>query len=380
MGAGYNLVHHREIGVTWKQLLAGLVILVLAGIGLYFAISNWVNDPVMGLLMLGCLAGPAVVYAFGYFWCLPDLLRSDSHEPTGTLRQRWSDFSLLSTSIALVVIGIAYVWAIRSNWEYVALMRVLMILVAFFLLLPACVVASDSYFNRMGSGRAVQSGTGWRARVRGAIRTWGNWLLMLLGVQRALVIGAVLVLVSLVLVVEEELFWNSAHKGIQIILGHATWPTANSGWFTTAGSGWLKSDVQLYRGAYGLGLFVAFLALVAVALGRRGHFLRSSRVLAAVTAVVALLEATSMVAVFPSAVRLLIWIVPIVAWWIGTHGDSETQDRVRLALMVFYLPVFFASFGFLVFFTYFGIGVGTFTSGMLLLWWGLVQSGRERVG
>ena len=82
MGVHAHFVHHGHIGNGWKQFLAGLVVLILAGFGLYFAISDWRHGQIAtGLLALGPFAGLAKVYAFGYLWCLPDVLSGISHDP-----------------------------------------------------------------------------------------------------------------------------------------------------------------------------------------------------------------------------------------------------------------------------------------------------------
>ena len=47
---------------------------------------------------------------------------------------------------------------------------------------------------------------------------------------------------------------------------------------------------------------------------------------------------------------------------------------MRIAILVFYLPIFMIAFALAVFFSYFAIGYGAFLLGMLILWWGLVQS------
>lgn len=62
----------------------------------------------MGLLPLGSLAATAAVYAFGYFWCLPDILGGTSRDQSRSLWQRWSDFSLLTVFIAPHVFHIRF--------------------------------------------------------------------------------------------------------------------------------------------------------------------------------------------------------------------------------------------------------------------------------
>jgi len=375
-----HLVSHGHRGNAWRQWLAGVGIVVLAGFGLYFAISNLRQGEIaLGLWVLGALAGTATVYGFGYFWCLPDVLGGTSCDALRTLRQRWSDFALLSTFIALCVIEAAYARAIWANWPYVDLARALAILLACSWLLMACVVASEKYLGWTLPDGQAQRGAGWKRRVRRGMWKWGNWLVTLLGLRGSLAIGGALSLLSLSLVIRGEIF-GPDYKGLQIIAGRGTWLFADAGDTSSVGV-WLA---LMYRGAYLLGLVVASLALAAVALGRWGRNIRTSRILKTLAGVIALLEITSIAVTMafvdheslPSLWRLL-WIIPVVIWLWGAHRGGESWDRTRLAVMVFYLPIFFLGLAFLVFLTYQSAAIGAFIGGTLLVWWGLVQSGWE---
>ncbi|MBZ5682126.1 MAG: hypothetical protein LAO24_18685 [Acidobacteriia bacterium] len=376
MSAHTHFIHHGHVGDVWKLWLAEIGIVALAGLGLYFAVFDWLQGGFeTGLIALGSLTGMAIVYAFGYLRCLPDVLGGTIHDDPRTLRQRWSDFALLTTFIALPIIVAGYVRAIWMNWSYVDLARALAILLACCWLLSACVVASEKYLGWTMSGGEATRGAGWRAQARRVVRTWGNWLVSLLGVRRALVVGGALALLSVVLAVGDS--WGGDNAGYYIVAGVQAWP------MTTDLSG-SKLDVLLlqgYRGVYVLGLVIAAFVLAAVVPGRLGRTIRSSRILATLSGAIALLQ-LSQAAVAPAdkyrfALWTLTWVVPIAIWLRGARGNRETWDRNRLAVMVFCLPIFLLGTAFLVVLTYFALGFGAFIVGMLLVWWGLVQSRRE---
>ena len=392
MGTHTHSLHHGPVWNVWKVWLAELGVVLLACLGVYYAASLWRQGEIdLGLLALGCSAGVATVYAFGYVWCLPDVLGGMTHDQTRNLRQRWSDFALLSTFIGILVIAGAYV---RVIWEYfsdVDLARALAILLACFWLLPACVVASEKYLGWTMPGGEAKEGMGWRVRVRGATRKWGHWLVRLLGAKGALGVGGVLVLSSLIL--ESETGWGGGPTGYKVVAGKDVWPRVTHVDLP-------KLDVLLVQGhrwVYVLGLVVAALALGGVVPGRLGKIIRSSRVLVTLAGTIALLQVTAgaisllqmasveMVSAtdkYRTTLRMLMWAAPLILMWAvpvaiwlrGARGGQEDWDHTRLAVMVFYLPIFLLGFASFAFGTYLGAGFGGFVIGMLLVWWGLVQS------
>jgi hypothetical protein len=374
MAAHTHLVHPGHVGYAWKLRLAEIGVVILAGLGLYYAVSDWRRGEIVeGLMAFGPLAGAAIIYAFGYLWCLPDVLGGTAHDQTRTLQQRWSDFALLSVFIALLIIVAAYVRAIWVNFSYVNLVRALAILLACCWLLAASVVASERYLGwtmPRGEGRGSM---GWRARVRHGTWACGNFLLWLLGVKRALVIGGALALLSLTIAVGDD--WLGDNSGYNIVTGKVAWPMAAHLNVTKLA----PLLVQAHRGIYVLGLVVAALALVGVVPGRLGRSIRSSRILATLAGAIALLQVTHAAVAaeadkYPLAIAILIWAVPIAIWLRGGRGGRENSDHTRVAVMVFYFPIFLVGLAFLVFFTYMSAGFGGFVIGMLLVWWGLVQS------
>ena len=106
MGTHTHSLHHGPVGNVWKVWLAEIGVVVLACLGVYHAVYLWRQNEIdLGLLALGCSAGVATVYAFGYLWCLPEVLGGMTHDQTRNLRQRWSNFALLSTFIGILVIA-----------------------------------------------------------------------------------------------------------------------------------------------------------------------------------------------------------------------------------------------------------------------------------
>lgn len=66
-------------------------------------------------MTFGWSLGPAAIYFFGYLLCLPEVLRDAAPGEHQTLRQGWTDFNLLSSFIAALVILFAYAWAILGK-------------------------------------------------------------------------------------------------------------------------------------------------------------------------------------------------------------------------------------------------------------------------
>jgi hypothetical protein len=369
-GAQTQPLHHGQLGIAWKQWLAGAGILILTGFGLHYAIPNWLRGDIQsGLLSFGSFVGPAVAYAFAYFWCLPDVLGGTTRIPSKTLLRRWSDFALLATFIALLIINISYIKAIRENFSYLDLGRAVVVILAFAWLLPACVVASEIYLGwTMPRGETRQE-TGWRALVRRAVDRFGSWLVTLVGAKRALGLGAGLTLLSLILAVRPDIF-GPQYKGYEIA-GGSWWPA------TIYLHGVEALLVQLRHVVYVLGLAVAALAFVGVLGGRLARVIRGSRILATAAGIIALLGLSDLGDRDFGVWWTLLWIVPIAIWLGFARGSEDRRNHTRLAVMVYYLPIFLFAFAFLPFNTYLAPGFGTFVAGTLLVWWGFVQSRRE---
>jgi hypothetical protein len=113
--------------------------------------------------------------------------------------------------------------------------------------------------------------------------------------------------------------------------------------------------------------------------------MRGNRILSALAGIVVLFELTDLVVrdtlessgYLQLALWMLIWIVPISIWLFFARGSEDRRNRVRMGAMVFYVPIFLLGLAFLPVHTYVARGFGSFVVGMLLVWWGLLQSGEK---
>src|ERR1700690_1618498 len=193
-------VRHGPFHIDWKLWLAGAGIAALSGFGLYHTFDEWVHRQIeSGLIVLGSSVGLAVAYGFGYFWCLPEALNNVAHTRNRTLLCRWSDYALLTSFISLVIINIAYIRVIWANFWFISLGLAVPILILCTSLLVTCVAGSERYLGwTMERGETIHE-TGWRDRIRGAMRRSGGRLISLAGTEKALVIGGGFALLSIFL-------------------------------------------------------------------------------------------------------------------------------------------------------------------------------------
>ena len=370
LGARTQLIHHGHFGLTWKQWLAGTCIAILTGFGLHSAIPEWLHGNIAsGLFSFGSSVGLAVAYAFGYFWCLPDVLGGVSRIQNKTLLRRWSDFALLVAFFGTLIINFSYIRVIWENSRYVTLGWALADLAACSWLLLACVVASDIYLGWTMPRGETKHDPGWRARVRRAMGRCGGWLVTLVGTRRALGIGGGLVLLSLILPVRPDIFGPSS-KGYEIA-GGSWWPPRIYLY------GFEALPVQLHRVVYVLGLAVAVLAFMGVLGGRLARVIRGSRILATAAGIIALLGLGDLGDTEFGVWWTAIWILPIAIWLGLARGSDDRRNHTRLAVMAYYLPIFLFAFAALPLNTYLAPGFGAFVAGTLLVWWGFVQSRQE---
>ncbi|HUJ93556.1 MAG TPA: hypothetical protein VLW46_01175 [Candidatus Bathyarchaeia archaeon] len=369
------LAGHEKFASAWKLWIAGVAIAALTVVGLYLTIAQWRRDGALtGLFVLGCFIGPAVAATFGYFWCMPEVLGGMCRDQDRMLLQKWSDYALLSSFIGIVVVEVAYLIVIQSLFHSISIPRAIAILVMCPWMLAACVVASSEYLSWTIPSAAGASRTGWRGRVRTALERWGSWLIKPLTTTVSLLTGGALVLLTLVLVVKGDIF-GPEFKGYEVIAGKTTY------------YGFLFVLNWTERGIYSLGVLLALLALVgALPVGVRLR-IRESGMLAALAGILALLEVTTVglttwprhnVPVALSLLWLIVWAIPVVIWSVFRRKGNGGWNHTRVAIMVFYLPLFLLWLGFLPFVTYLAIGYGAYVGGVLLIWWGFVQGGRQR--
>lgn len=383
MSTHTHFLHGGQVGSLRKQTIAGVGVAALTVLAIYQAVLKWHNSEVSdGLMMLGLFAGPAVTYALAYFWCVPEALGGISSDTHRTLHQRWIDFGLLGSFFAAVVILLSYARVIYMNWFYVSLPRAVCLVVVAAWIIPSCVMASERYLNHAIAAGVTGVSSGWRAFVRRIMRGLGAWPVKALGPSSATLLGGVLILMSLALLVDGSIF-GSEYTGYQILTNtdSASWGAYSSPIWPMTHEVTLPALAVADRVLYGLSLLVALFAIAGVAARRFEKVLPGTRILTAFAGIVALLEltgmATSLVGEFIGkwvvVPWLACWAIPIAIWTAKAKRGTE-GDALRIAILVFYLPVFMIAIAFLVFFSYFAIGYGAFLLGMLLLWWGLVQS------
>lgn len=392
MSSGRDLPANVQTGVVVGSLLrrffAAACILALAGIGIYCA---WLARPDVRniLTILAATLAPATAYTFGYFRCLPDALGTVHAMQERTPWQRWSDFAGLSAFVASCLVALNWGFnlpeAISSGRPREGVGIVLGVLVVTSAM-AACVVASEEYLaGTMARGNAT-GGSGWRASARRVVSRWGAALMKPLRAKRSLTLGSVLALASLILNTTVVFGCNEdiPHRGYEIVSGKAVWVTAQS----VDGAAALEVIVaQAGRWTYVLGLAISVAILAAVLAGGTGDALRRSRALMVSVGSLALFFICDYTlgwarfGIVPeeltSAVWTVVWILPIALWLCRARGDARRWEHTRLAVMVFYLPIFFAFFYLLPFLAPYAPGYISFVIGMLLLWWGLVQSQRE---
>lgn len=370
MAGHVPLAGHEKIAHAWKLWIAVAAIGALSFVGFYLAITRWQESWEYALILFGSFLGPAVAAAFGYFWCLPEVLGGISRDQNRTLLQKWSDFALLCSFFGILVVEAAYLQVIREELHSISLPRALAVLIVGPWVLSACVAASKKYLSWTMPGAESGKKSGWRGRVRSGLEWCGSLPIKLLTTKVALVVGAALVLVSLVLVQSRYLF-GPEYKGYEIAV------RANLGTHFTIP--FLLDCAQ--QGSYLLGILLAVLAFAGVVAKAVGRRIRRSRMLAVLAGILSLLEVTKLAVIWPLGDTVIplvmlwpiLWLVPVVLWLVANRDDREGWDRIRVAIMVFYLSLFLLWLGFFPFVAYLGAGYAAFVAGILLLWWGFVQ-------
>jgi len=360
-----------------RRTFAAACILGLAGTGVYGA---WLarSDVNEVLIFLASTLAPAAAYAFGYFRCLPDALGAPGAAQKGTPWQRWSDYARLSAVVAILITWIS--WAkIIPTLSPIDAVKTLVALFVVTSVMPACVVASEEYLSRTMVRCDAMASTGWRSAAKRLAGQWGARLVKPLRAKRSMTLGSTLALASLFLNTTAEFGCNEIpHKGYEILAGKAVWVTAESA------EGAVKVFVaQAGRCAYLLGIVICLATLAAALAGSAGIAWRRSRSLMVLTGSLALFFVSDYTFAWvrfggPNrlvfAVWMVVWGLPVALWMGRARGTQGEWQYTRLAVMVLYLPIFLASLCLLVFLAPIAFGYISFLIGMLLVWWGLVQS------
>lgn len=377
-------VHRTTVANRFRRLLAAASILVLAGIGLRI-VRQMTNFPDR-ILSLYLTVGPASIYAFGYFYWLPDILGARIRVK-GSLFQRWSIFVRLAAAgavtgwIAWVVASAKTEYSSGGNLHFLILLFV--VIVPSFLTF-ASAVATEQYLACRISGVPVDDSDTWYARLTNVVGYLGSPITKFLKPRRSVSIGSVLVLASLLLnITLMDECGNDPHKGYEIVSGKAVWVTAQM-----FSSGVLKVIAsQVARGIYILDILIAALCVAALLAGMHGNRLIRTGMMVSFAGVLALfamcdftLGWARMLGLPPGIWALMLFIcaciVPPTLWlWRATRTSGG--DHTCVALMVALLPVLYFT---LIFGCYTAImdpdmwGLESFLLGMLLLWWGLVKN------
>jgi hypothetical protein len=369
-------------GSLWRRSVAAVSISVLIGCGIHeiwrilWRIPSWLEVRSV-LLILGVTLGPASTYAFGYFRCLPEVLGGSGAGQNRTLWQRWSDFARLSIAVAIGITWVACAIATPDAdvWEAVETVAGLLGVTC---VLLAAVVASGDYLARTMERHETPAGKGWREAVRRLVGRWGAWLIQGLGTKRSLVAGSVMMLLSLSIRMSDK-----DNKGFEALLG-----TTHS-WITREYSELpVPLNVIVEQGGrwtYRLGLALTVMALASIMAGRVGDALRRSRGMGILGGTLALYGICDFTFAWLRVAHLRpewlqfgawigAWIAPSALWVWRARGDKKQWSYTRLAVMVFYLPIFFVGLSLLVFMASFAPGYYCFVVAMFLLWWGLVRS------
>jgi hypothetical protein len=317
------------------------------------------------LFALVVTLGPAAAYALGYFRSLPEALGTDSHPQKMSLLRRWSDFSRMTSAVAMVVTFV--VWASIAAKHFrgmtVSLKQIPSMVNLFVLgtlttrpgvcvigaivagaLMTVCVVASEKYLSGTMRQMDASSSRGWDTLVTQAVGRCSNLLGRILRAKTALVFGGLFVVWSLIATM--DLFGG---YGFQVVTGQQDWPTAE---YTLSGPA-LTSLNLVGRCMYIGALAIALVALASVTMGRLADRLRRTYALAFFSIVIALfglcdlaLGVARLDSTVPSLLNFAglgtIWVSPIVVWVCRGGSDNAHWNRTRIAIMILYLPIVLA--------------------------------------
>jgi len=354
------------LGANWARLVVGSAILVLPIVGSIFA---WrAPNPFAfenRLFALTMTLGPAAIYGFGYFRTFPDALGTGTRLHKDSILQRWSTFARMSSAVAIILTCVCWASIAAKHFRGIVVpLNQTPSFINFFVmgtlsarpdlcligaivaaaLMTICMVASERFLVRTMGPLSACSDKSWRGVVLGTVGRCGEWLAKLLRPKATLVMGAVLLLFSLIAPMDP--FGGS---GLDVVTGQQQWPTAE---YTLVGPA-LMILSEAGRFTYLAALVVAVLAFVSVAMRRHGDRLRKANTLVSISTVIAifaLCDLTLGVARLDSRVPPLLNLVvlgllcvlPIFVWIKRAHDESARSNRTRIAVMLLYLPLVLA--------------------------------------
>ncbi len=366
-----------HVGSLLGRAFAAACICTLAGLGVWGA---WrVRDEVRAaLLALGVTLGPAVVFAMGYFRCLPEIWGASATRDTRTPWRRWSDYARLSAAFAIALMWAGWalyyptashgdIFARSLSWEEMLAEA----LISTSLLLGVIVVSEDYLARSMPRGEA-SAGQGWRGKARWVAGGWGGAIGRALSPKPSLALGAVLVLMGTFPLVGE------------MFSRHFEWITAEETHLYGLPARVLG---EIARVVCLLAIGVSLLGLISVLAGKRGESIGRSRSLVALSGILALFLICDFTfgwirfysEVVPAkllfGVSMIVWLLPVVLWLWRARTGGERWNSTRLAILTLYLPIFFFTVSFLIPTIQIVPSYVLNLAGLLLLWWGFLQSG-----
>ncbi len=396
---GSNKSFRVRFGSNWVRLAVGSAILLLPLVG---GICAWRAPHLFAfqnrLFALAVTLGPAAVYAFGYFRVFPEVLGTETKETVDSLVQRWTSLARMSSAVAIVVTWVCWASIVARHFRGIVVpLNQTPAFINFFVLgtlsgspglcvvgaifaaalMTITVVASEQFVARTIDPTSACSNKNWPAVVPRIVGQCGEWLISLLRPKAALLLGAVLILFSLIVAMGP--FGGS---GLEIVTGDQDWPTAE---YSLQWPAWRVLS-EAGRCIYVAALALAVLALAVVA-RRKGDRLRKTRVLTAVSTIIAifalcdlLLGVARLDSTVPPLLNLvvlgLLWVLPIALWIWREGGDSVRWNRTCIGVMVLYLPVALAALALLPLalilvpgYASFMLGTGFLTLGFLRSRW-----------
>ena len=402
MNTHISLLWRQPLHVIWhgnlRRWLAAVAIATLVALGIALAWREAHPFKLQRFLFALIVTIPiAFAYWIGYFCVFPDVLGGKKPAQNMSMRVRWSNFARTAviwaaglTFLCWAVIVWQHFRGIRLSLNEIPSMVGIFVfgtlttrpglciigaLVAVTLMF-ACVAASERYLEQSIRSEGPTQEDGAVSRVVRGVGRCGAWLLARMRPKRILLVGALLLLFSLVTMM--DIFEGF---GYQVVSGTQHWPTAEY----TLPSRIVPFLAQTGRAMYIAGILLACTALLAAALGRRGMALRNNRAVGFLSMTVALFCACDLAMgvarlddLVPQLLNLavlgVIWIVPIAIWMRRSRMAPPSRDHSRVAILVFYLPICCIGFALFPLALILVPSYGFFMAGSVLLALGFLQS------
>jgi hypothetical protein len=391
------------------------LILALAALPVFVSLyAGWKSSDHLedGILFVAVTLLPSAFCILAFTLCVPEVMGIASKRKA-TLRQRWSGFVRWTAGGFAAVIFLFWCFTaiygaispdgglpglishlLKSAKLFGRLTLILAICLFASLLALAAAVASEKHLLPASYPNPLPQGTDWPASVTQWMGRCGGWFLKLFSAKLALILGAALILASLILPMDLDYPVGFQSGGYSVLVNARTLPTSA---YTIYGvtAYWILARVG--QVVYVISLLLGLAALVSVAAGKRGIIIRTFRPLLIASGVLALFTTTDYafaylrfitcgVLFFGSTTLserimenliLIQWLVvfalSLALWLIPSRLDPEVGERNRIVAMILFLPPFLFAL-FWLWFAILGVaGYATFWIGSLFLWWGFLQ-------